>query len=291
MPTDCYLIDGTALIFRSFFSMRSITTPDGVEVNAVFGVMQSLLKFIREQKPEQSAVIFDAGPVTFRNEIYPDYKANREEPADDLIPQFDLSRELASALGFPTFAVPGFEADDVIGTLAVRKNHEGMRVLIGSNDKDFSQIVTDTIVLYDMKTGETTDAAAVEEQWGIPPDRIIDFLAIQGDSVDNVPGMPGIGKKTAQTILAAGLSVEQLAEQPDLLDPLPLRGKESLKKKFVNGLEQYKLSRTLVTLDTDVPLPFDDLAYAGPPRDEIFPFCERMGFSRVQERIENLIRE
>lgn len=286
---DCYILDGTALLFRSFFSIGQMETRDGTPANGVFGALQSLIKFLTSQMPRHVAIAFDVAPTTFRNEIFPGYKANRGEAPEDLIPQFDLMREMVKALRFPNFGVHGYEADDVMGTLALQMKKAGFRVLMSTGDKDISQVVDDRIHLFDMKTEEIHGPAEVEEKMGVKPSQILELLAIQGDSVDNIPGVKGIGGKTALAILQAGLNVPEIAAKPKLLDSVELRGKATVIRKLQDGLADYELSKDLARIRTDVPLEVeDDLAYGGPDESS-WRFVQQLGFHGPAERLRALV--
>ncbi|MDP7133537.1 MAG: 5'-3' exonuclease H3TH domain-containing protein [Planctomycetota bacterium] len=286
---DCYILDGTALLFRSFFSIGHVETRDGTPANGVFGALQSLIKFLDSQMPRHVAIAFDVAPTTFRNEIFPEYKANRGDPPDELIPQFDLMREMADALRFPSYGIQGYEADDIMVTLALRMKEAGYRVLMSTGDKDIAQVVDDEILLFDMKTEEIQGPAEVEEKMGVKPSQILELLALRGDSVDNIPGVKGIGGKTALTILQAGLTVQEIAADPSLLDSVDLRGKATVIRKLQEGRADYELSKELARTRTDVPLEVkDNLSYGGPDESS-FQFVQRLGFHALAARLKAIV--
>ncbi|MEK6806292.1 MAG: 5'-3' exonuclease H3TH domain-containing protein, partial [Pseudomonadota bacterium] len=209
------LIDGSSWLFRAFFALQqqNFTNSKGEATGAVFGMANMLRSLFKDYAPERIAVIFDPPGPTFRNEIYPEYKANRDETPEDLSRQFPIVRELIEALGLPVLQVPGFEADDVIGTLAVQACKQGLPVLIVTGDKDMAQLVDEHIKLLDTMKKRTLDAAAIREKFGVPPERIVDYLALMGDSSDNIPGVAGVGEKTAAKLLNEYGSLDALVSR------------------------------------------------------------------------------
>ncbi|HOU53951.1 MAG TPA: DNA polymerase I [Myxococcota bacterium] len=248
MSGPLYLVDASGLLHRAFHAIRPLRTSRGVPTNALFGLAQMVRRLIREHHPERIAVVFDAGRETFRNRLYPAYKANRPPTHPDLVPQFPLARRLCEALGLPVLEVPDFEADDVIATLCERAVAEGLEVVIESGDKDLLQLVRPGVTVRDPLREEALDAEGVKARLGVPPGAVRDYLALLGDSSDNVPGVPGIGKKGAADLLDRYGSLEGLFLH---LEELPPRARESLRQHR----DAVFLSRDLVTLRTDVPLP------------------------------------
>lgn len=247
------------MLFRSYYAMRSIRSPDGIELAAVVGVCQRLVRIMRELQPRHVAVVFDVGPTTFRNALEPTYKANRGEPPDDLIPQFDLVRESTEALGFCTLGVPDFEADDIMATLARMSREVGFSCVLASVDKDICQLVSDTppsTQLWDAQKEILYDEAGVLERLGIAPCEVVDWQALVGDGVDNLPGIKGIGAKTAQTLLRHFGSLEAMYARLEEVANLPMRGAKSTMQRLREGREQAFFTRQLVQLRTDVPLDF-----------------------------------
>ncbi|MGC6517825.1 MAG: DNA polymerase I [Candidatus Puniceispirillaceae bacterium] len=271
------LIDGSGYIFRAFHALPPMSRADGTPVNAVFGFTKMLLKLIDDLNPHSVAVIFDAGRVTFRNEIFADYKANRTDPPDDLVPQFALVREAAHAMSLPVIEMPGFEADDVIATYAKLAAQEGRQTIIVSSDKDLMQLVTDDVEMLDPMKQRRIGKEEVFEKFGVEPRHVIDVQSLAGDSTDNVPGVPGIGIKTAA----------ELINQFGSLDAL-LAGAEGIKQpkrrhNLIEFAEMARISRKLVTLadDVDVPLPVAGLTT--PPRDadKLVHFVQEQGFKSL----------
>ena len=271
------LIDGSGYIFRAFHALPPMTRADGTPVNAVFGFTKMLLKLIDDLRPHSVAVVFDAGRVTFRNEIYSDYKANRTDPPEDLVPQFALVRDAAHAMSLPVIEMPGFEADDVIATYAKIAKAQGRQTIIVSSDKDLMQLVNDDVEMLDPMKQRQIGKDEVFEKFGVAPERVIDVQSLAGDSTDNVPGVPGIGIKTAA----------ELITQFGDLDAL-LAGAETIKQpkrrqNLIEFAEQARISRQLVTLANDVDVPLSVEALKTPVRDEarLVSFVTEQGFKSL----------
>ena len=254
-----YLIDGYALIYRAFFAMisRPLTTSSGENTSAPFGLARFLGRLLEEHEPDYIGVVFDAGD-SFRTEVHPEYKATREKMPDELEASIPRCRALVEAYRIPVLEVPGWEADDVIGTLAMAAGIRGLRTVIVSGDKDFYQLIDDETYLLNPGRG---GAAAVEEEWvtpdnaaerlGVPPRQVTDYLALLGDSSDNVPGVPGIGKKTATALLDEYASLDDIIEHAEEVSPT--RARDAL----LEHADQARLSRDLVTIRTDAPITLD----------------------------------
>ncbi|HOZ46016.1 MAG TPA: DNA polymerase I [Candidatus Hydrogenedentes bacterium] len=251
MADRLFLIDGTAFAFRSFYAIKSgLTDSRGRPTNAVFGFVRVLLKILRELEPSHIAVVFDAKGKSFRSELYPEYKAHRRATPPELNAQFPMMDEVVKALEIPILRVPGVEADDVMGTLARRAEAEGMETVIVTGDKDLLQLVTDKVRVYDPSRGDEGvwySAAEVRERMGTNPERVIDALALMGDSSDNVPGVPGIGPKTARTLLETYGSLDAVYEHV-----AELKGKQ--REHIEANRDLAYLSRDLVTIRTDVEI-------------------------------------
>ena len=268
-----YLVDASTYIFRAFFAVRSLTNADGTPVNAVYGFTSMLLKLLRDEQPDYIAVVFDKSGHTFRNDIYPDYKANRPPPPEDLVPQFSLIREVTRAFNLPAIELQSYEADDIIGTLTGLRADEDVEVVVVSSDKDLMQLVGDGCVMLDTMRNVRYGPAEVHEKVGVRPDQIIDYLALMGDSVDNIPGVPGIGKKTAAMLLAQYGSLDGVYEHID-----DIKGKR--RENLEEFREQAYLSQTLATVHLEVPVDvkLEDLALVEPDRATLTAFFSRMGF-------------
>ena len=283
-----YLVDGSGYIFRAYYAVPpGLTTKDGFPTNALTGFARMMHKLLRDANPKHIVVTFDTKEPTFRHLMYDQYKANRDECPADLVPQMPLFREIVRALGIQALEQPGVEADDIIATLT-RKLHEyGQDVVIVSGDKDLTQLVSDSIKVYDGMRDINYDAAAVREKFGVAPDQIRDFLAITGDSSDNVPGLRGVGPKGAQKLLEHFGSLDQMLANPAAIDSIAgLRGAKSIREKVEAGLDQLELSKQLVSLKDDVE-PFasikcaDDIARAEPDAMVVRELYERLEFGSL----------
>jgi DNA polymerase-1 len=274
------LIDGSGYIFRAFFALPSLSSPTGVPTGAVYGVATMLDKTLRELAPEEVAVCFDTKAKTFRHERFAEYKANRPEPPDALIPQFPLIHQLVKLRGLPLLAIEGYEADDIIGTLVRQAEAEKRPVIIVSGDKDLMQLVSDRVKIYDPMKDKWIGPAEVQERFGVEPARVIDVLALSGDSSDNVPGVPGVGDKTARKLIEEHHTLEGVLAAAD-----GIKGK--LGEKIRANVEQARLSRELVTIKTDVPLPVDhrQLAPRDPDLEGLRAFYAQMGFQSMLDSL------
>ena len=271
------LIDGSGYIFRAFHALPPMNRADGTPVNAVFGFTKMLLKLMDDLAPHSVAVIFDAGRVTFRNEIFEDYKANRTDPPDELVPQFALVRDAAHAMSLPVIEMPGFEADDVIASYAKLATAAGRQTVIVSSDKDLMQLVNDHVEMLDPMKQRRIGRDEVIEKFGVGPEHVVDVQSLAGDSTDNVPGVPGIGVKTAA----------ELINQFQSLDAL-LAGAETIKQpkrrqNLIDYAEMARISRQLVRLadDVDVPLSLDDLLTPSRDLDRLVEFIQEQGFKSL----------
>ena len=278
-----YLVDGSGYIFRAYHALPPMTRPDGTPVNAVFGFSNMLVKLIDDMDADHMAVIFDAARVSFRNDIYPDYKAQRPDAPEDLVPQFPLIREATRAFNAPCIEMDGFEADDIIATYARMAREKGWRVTIVSSDKDLMQLVTNGVDMFDPMKNVPIGRDQVLEKFGVAPDKVVDVQALAGDSVDNVPGVPGIGVKTAA----------QLIEEYGDLETLLARAEEIKQPKrrqnLIENAELARISKQLVTLkdDVDVPETLDDLAVQDIDPETALPFVREQSFKRLIARFEN----
>src|SRR5512146_2352206 len=212
---DLYLIDGNSYVYRAFYAIKGLTNSKGFPTNAAFGFTNMLLKIIREKKPGGLAVCFDSPARTERHELFEDYKAQRPETPSDLVAQLPYIRNIISAFRINAFEVPGYEADDVIGTIARKAALEGHKVFIVTADKDMLQLVDDNIKIYDPMKERVLDAEYVRERFGVGPGRVTEFMALTGDAVDNIPGIKGVGEKTAKELLSHFESIEDLLDHPE----------------------------------------------------------------------------
>ncbi|WP_392893018.1 DNA polymerase I [Pseudomonas migulae] len=266
------LVDGSSYLYRAFHALPPLTTSKGLPTGAVKGVL-NMLKSLRKQYPDSPfAVVFDAKGGTFRDDMYAEYKANRPSMPDDMRVQIEPLHESVKALGFPLLCVEGVEADDVIGTLARSSAAADRPVIISTGDKDMAQLVDGHITLVNTMTGSSMDVEGVKEKFGVAPEQIIDYLALMGDSSDNIPGVPGIGPKTASGLLVGvngGLT--ELYAQLDIVPTLPIRGAKTLPAKLEEHKEMAFLSYQLATIKIDVPLDIglDDLQMGKPDHDKL----------------------
>lgn len=273
MSKTLYLVDGSGYIFRAYYAIRSLSTSKGLPTNAIYGFTTMLLKLIREKKPDHLAVVLDAGRKTFRNEEYTEYKANRLEPPDDLVPQFPYIPKVIRALNIPCLHLENFEADDVIATIARRLSTEKLKTVIVTGDKDLMQLVSDDITLLDTMKDRAIGFQEVEERFGVTPDRVPDILGLAGDSSDNIPGVPGVGEKTATKLLQEYGSLEGVIENVDLI-------KGKLKEKIRDHVEEARLFKKLTTVRDDVPIEynFDDFKIRDPDPEALRKLFEELEF-------------
>lgn len=250
MTDTVYLIDGTNYIFRAYYAIRHLSTSKGFPTNAIYGFTNMLLKLMREEKPAHIAVVFDSGKPSFREEIYPKYKANREEPPDDLIQQFPHIPRIVEALNIPSVSIEGVEADDVIGTLAKKAVEEGHKVVIVTGDKDFMQLVDENIGLLDTMKERRIGPNEVVEKFGVPPAQVTDVIGLSGDSSDNIPGVHGIGPKTAIKLIKEFGSIENLIENAHKLEG-------GLKDKIKEDAKLAEMSKRLAVINTNVEIKID----------------------------------
>ncbi|MEO1042698.1 MAG: DNA polymerase I [Pseudomonadota bacterium] len=286
-----YLVDGSAYIFRAFHALPPLTRKsDGMPIGAVSGFCNMLWKLLSDASndavehigtPTHFAVIFDHSGYSFRNDLYPDYKANRDEPPEDLRPQFSVIRDATRAFGLPCLEEEGYEADDLIATFARQAEGQGAEVVIVSSDKDLTQLVTDKVVMFDPMKNKVIDTDGVIEKFGVGPEKMIDLQALMGDSTDNVPGVPGIGPKTAATLLDEYGTLEDLLERADEIK------QKKRRETIIEHTDNAKLSKELVTLRTDVG-DLDDPAEFGLAEfdhAQLISFLEEMEFTTLTRRI------
>lgn len=282
-----FLIDSMAYIFRSFFAVRHMNGPDGTPTNAVFGFIKAFEKIIKDFNPEHIAAVFDAGSTTFRNEIYPEYKANRADCPEDLKPQFELIKEYLQLRGVPIVIQPGFEADDLIGTLAGHGSKDDMEVVICSGDKDMMQLIGDKVKMCQThKNNLWVDAAMVQELIGVRPDQVIDYLSMMGDTSDNVPGLPGIGAKGAAKLLNEFDTLDGFFANAD-----KVTGKKAIEACTIHKEKGY-LSRKLVEIKCDVELDcaLNELVIGEPNVDGLEDFFDKYGMRQMKTDLERIKR-
>nr|WP_289143130.1 DNA polymerase I [uncultured Halomonas sp.] len=277
------LVDGSSYLYRAFHALPPLTTSNGQPTGAVKGVLNMLKRLMKDYPDSPMAVVFDAPGKTFRDELYSDYKAHRPPMPDDLRSQIEPLHACVKALGLPLLCIEGVEADDVIGTLAHQATQAGRDAVISTGDKDMAQLVNGHITLVNTMKEETLDEAGVEEKFGLPPALIIDFLALMGDKVDNIPGVPGVGEKTAIGLLQGmGGGLDTIYGDLERVTTLSFRGAKTLPKKLEEHREQAFLSYQLATIKTDCDLPvgLDDLDIAHPDREALVELYKEMEFKQ-----------
>ncbi len=276
-----YLVDGSGYIFRAYFAIPPRSTSDGTPTNATFGFTNMLIKLLRESDADGLAVIFDAGSRSFRNEIYADYKAQRPDPPEDLVPQFAAIREATKAFNLPCIELENYEADDLIATYARLAREAGIEVTVVSSDKDLMQLVGEGVAMLDPMKNTPIGRAEVEAKFGVGPEKVVEVQALAGDSVDNVPGVPGIGVKTAaQLITEYGDLDSLLARAGEIKQP-------KRREKLIENAELARISRELVRLKDDVPLEvgLEGFGTAEPDPDSLRGFLEKYEFRSVLRRL------
>src|SRR6204780_5496414 len=281
-----FLVDGSSYIFRAYHALPPLNRKsDGLQVNAVLGFCNMLWKLLRDMPPDNRpthlAIVFDKSEITFRNKLYPDYKAHRPPAPDDLIPQFPLIREAVRAFDLPCLEQGGFEADDLIATYAREAGERGATATIVSSDKDLMQLVTDKVTMFDTMKDRRIGIAEVIEKFGVPPEKVVEVQAQAGDSTDNVPGVPGIGIKTAAQLIVEYGDLETLLKRAGEIKQ-PKR-----REALIENAEKARISRQLVLLDDKVKLdvPLDELAVQEPDARKLISFLKAMEFSPLPRRV------
>jgi DNA polymerase-1 len=278
-------VDAMNYIFRAYYGLPpTITAPSGMKTNAVFGYLRTLLRIIREQDPPYIAAAFE-GAHSFRRKLYSGYKANREAPPDDLKAQFAYCRQLTEAIGIHAIEVETYEADDVIGSIALRMADRGHPVVIVSGDKDLAQLVDDRIRIYDLAQNLWLDEAGVRKKLGVDPEQVPDLLALLGDAADNIPGIPGVGGKTATKLLSVCRKVEDIPGSN--FDGLPFRGRDTILRHIRENLASVLASRELTRLRCDIEMDVtpDTLRYRRGSPDAVIPLCRELGIGQILDDI------
>lgn len=285
MPPVLYLVDASVFIFRAWFSVPvDLVDPDGNPVNAVHGFGRFLADLLERETPQHVAVAFDESlEQSYRNEIYPAYKANREPAPAELKRQFALCREFCRALGIADYASSRYEADDIIGTLAARARAAGMPVTIVSRDKDLTQLVGAHDTYWDAVADVRYRYDDIEERFGVIPERMADFLALMGDAVDNIPGVPGVGRKTAARLLKHFDTLPGVFDNLEAVPKLKFRGAAFVAEMLREHREAAFLSRRLTGIACDMPLDAElgQLERRRPDLASIDAFCDTQGFGRM----------
>ena len=256
MTETVYLIDGSAYIYRAYHAIAPLTNSEGMPTHAVFGFLNILKRMLKEKNPKYLAVAFDMRGPVFRHEMYADYKANRPPMPDDLAVQIPYIKELVQAMNIPCFEKQGIEADDIIASSAKILEEQGYTVVVVSGDKDLLQLVNENTVMWDPMKDKIMDIAAVEEKYNVKPQQLLDCYALMGDSSDNVPGVPGIGPKTAEKLINQHQSLEGVYEALEGMK------KSKMKERLAENKEKAFLSRDLIRLKYDAEVPVELAAYA-----------------------------
>ncbi|MGV6985770.1 DNA polymerase I [Providencia hangzhouensis] len=283
------LVDGSSYLYRAYHAFPPLTNSAGEPTGAMYGVLSMLRSLIMQYKPSHVAVVFDAKGKTFRDELFESYKSHRPPMPDDLRAQIAPLHEMVEAMGLPLLVVSGVEADDVIGTLACEASRKGMPVLISTGDKDMAQLVEPNITLINTMNNTILGPDEVKEKYGVPPELIIDFLALMGDSSDNIPGVPGVGEKTALALLQGIGSLEAIYNDLEAIAPLGFRGSKTLAPKMAENRDVAFLSYQLATIKTDVELEktCEELQVVQPDVDKLHQLFSRYEFKRWLADVEN----
>lgn len=287
MDSPVFIVDALNYIFRAFYAVPpDITTPSGMPKNAILGYTRTLLRILKEHRPEYITAAFE-GATSFRNGIFEKYKANRADVPEGLSPQIVYCRRITEAMGIPTYRAENFEADDVIGTIAIKMWSRGYQAAIVTGDKDMSQLVRDGVRVYDLANNIWLDETGVRERFGVAPQQIPDLLALHGDAVDNIPGVPGVGPKTARQILSVCSGIEDLAAGGHRVKSLEMRSRDRILQRIRDNMDAVRLSRKLATIRCDAPLDIspDTVRYRRGDREQLRILFEELGFPRLMEEI------
>jgi len=285
-----HLFDGHVYIFRAYYSLPPMKASDGTPCNAAYGFANTLIRYMTEEDPTHVGVCFDADMTSFRNEVEPEYKAQRAETPDDLEPQFDLCHEISIALGFATYEVENYEADDLLGTICSEVIGRRGRARIVTTDKDLCQLVREDgrAVVYDLAKEKTFDADGVREKFGVSPDQIPDYLGLVGDTIDNLPGVPGVGPKSASALLNVFSTIEEIPDDFEGWSEVEVRGARRLHERITEHRSRALKTKELATVLRAVPgikPGLRDLSYRGADRERTEELFERLGWNRIRDRI------
>src|SRR5438067_2756524 len=273
-----FIIDGSNNVYRAYFAIRGLTNSSGLATNAVYGFTNILLKLLQDYKPDCIAVAFDIGRSTTRHEAFADYKKDRRPMPDDLVVQLPLVNEVLAGFRIPVIGVEDWEADDLIGSLACKARDRGYDVVIATSDKDFFQLVGDGIRLYHTGREILYDAQGVEQAFGLPPAKVVDVMAIWGDAIDNIPGVPGIGEKGAKSLIQTYGSLEGVYENLDKLKP-------AMRKKLEETRDKAFMSRDLARIKCDlaVDADFERSKRRDPDRPKLHDVFSRLEFASLMQ--------
>ncbi len=276
-----YLIDGSAYIYRAYHAIRNLSNSKGLPTNAILGFTKMLMKLMEDRKPEFAAMVFDVKAPTFRHDLYAEYKANRPPMPEDLSIQIPYIKEITKGFNIPVIEKAGYEADDLMGTLARLAEREHFSVMLVSGDKDFIQLVTENTTIWDPMKDKLTDLSTIRESFTLDPSQIIDVMGLSGDTADNVPGVPGIGPKTAVSL------IQTFGSMTDLYDRIDTITKKKQRENLILFKDQALLSRVLVTIDTDAPIEFDPPLFKLPAPDNavLLKLFKELEFRQLQQTI------
>lgn len=282
MAKEIYIIDGSAYIYRAYHAVAPLTNSAGQYTHAVFGFINIMRRLIKEKAPKRMVVAYDSRGPVFRHEMYKEYKANRPPMPEDLVGQIPYIKEYVSAANIPALEVKGVEADDIIATTALRYARVGFKVIVVSGDKDLFQLVDDNICVWDPMKNKVMDRDAVQEKYGLPPESLLECFALMGDSSDNVPGVPGVGPKTAQKLINEYGSLDKLYAEIDGMK------KSKMKERLIENKESAYLSKDLIALKTDVEIPAEQDVFLlkEPDQDRLRGLYEELGFSSLLKEVE-----
>ncbi len=279
-----YLIDASSYVYRAFFALPPLTSPSGLPTNAAYGFTTMLIKLLRETQPRYLAAVFDAPGPTFRDDLFAPYKANRPSMPDELAAQFPLIHEIVAAFGLPALTIPGVEADDVIGTLTEAMTTQAVETVIITGDKDLMQLVGDHVQLWDTMRDRRIDTAAVHARFGVAPAQVVEIMGLMGDSIDNIPGVKGVGEKTATTLIQRFGTIENLlARLDELAAATDIRGAKRLAALLRDNAEIAHLSRQLAVVrrDLEINCALERFLYHAPDSDALRPVFTRLGFQKL----------
>ena len=278
---NLYLIDGHSYFYRAFHAIKNLSNSKGIPTNAIFGFTNMLFKLLREKQPDAIAIVLDSPVPTERHRIYEEYKSQRPEMPDDLKSQIPHMKKIVEAFRIPSFEMPGYEADDILGTIAKKAAASGVDVFILSGDKDMMQLVSDRIKIYAPMKEVLIDEEAVIVKFGVPPERVVEVMALTGDAIDNIPGVKGIGEKTAKDLISNVDSLDELIDHPENIR------NERIRKMISENIETIRLSKTLATLDTGLQVEVDmkDLEVGEPDWPSLLKMFSEFEFSSLIKMI------
>ena len=251
---NLYLVDGSGYIFRAFFALPHLNNSRGLPTNATYGFIRMLLKLLKDARPSYIAVVFDSPKRTFRDDLFASYKANRDEAPNDLVTQIPYIHRAVDAFRIKSITLDGYEADDVIGTLAVQAARAKFNTVIVTGDKDFMQLVGGNITLWDTMRDKRVGPREVRDRFGVEPRALVDIMALMGDSIDNVKGVPGVGEKTASALIRYYGSLDAIYGGLDRIEETKVRGAKKLAQNLIDHRADAELARKLVRIETEVPL-------------------------------------